>query len=194
MANKIHVIPTECNQNLVGLRTTRRHWQVAWFLNEHFNAGLCRIKDWNSLSENETGEGGTNVQPQEAVTAWGARPSRIAEIAVVRQPSPLERVKVGKRVDAKDAATTEKVAFTCYQWVSERQLPLAFLLKNSSPSGYLSAALRDRCDYILIYSKAAPLPAPGDLATQVQRQQYFEFAAAIPGGENRWNVQLPKFF
>jgi hypothetical protein len=33
-------------QNLVGLRTIRRPWQVAWFLNETFSMQFYRIPDW----------------------------------------------------------------------------------------------------------------------------------------------------
>jgi len=128
------------SQNVVGIRTTRRPWQVAWFLNEKFSMQFCRISDWFSGS------------------------------------------------------TPEPISFTCYLWTSQQEMPLAYLLKNTSPHGYVSPALRDACDYLLFYSEEAPLPDADQLAGQLRQQQYFEFAVALANDDKRWSRQVPVFF
>jgi hypothetical protein len=127
-------------QNLLGLRTTRRPWQVAWFLNEHFSTQFMRIPDWVS------------------------------------------------------AGAAEAVPFTCYSWTSDQKLPLAYLLRNTSPLGSVSPALRDACDYLLFYSDEAPLPEAGMLSTILRQHQYFEFAMALAADDKRWSRHIPIFF
>lgn len=127
-------------QNLVGLRSTRRPWQVAWFLNEHFSTEFMRIPDWVS---------GHSAEP---------------------------------------------ISFTCFRWTSDQEIPLAYLLKNTSSLGSISPALRDACDYLLIYSDEAPLPEASLLAPQLHHHQYFGFAMALASDDKRWSRQIPVFF
>lgn len=128
------------NQNLVGLRTMRRPWQVAWFLNETFSTQFCRIPDWFASNG----------------------------------PEPM--------------------SFTCYIWISQQEMPLAYLLKNASPQGYVSPALHDACDYLLFYCDEAPLPEARKLAAQVHQHKYFDFALALASDDKRWSRQIPVFF
>lgn len=127
-------------QKLLGVRTTRRPWQVAWFLNEYFSTQFYRIPDWVTSN------------------------------------------------------TDEAVFITCYRWNSHQDTPLAYLLKNTSQQGCVSPALRDTCDYFLIYSDEAPLPEARQLASRIHEHQYFGFAMALDGDDKRWSRQIPVFF
>lgn len=210
VAKKNLFIDIGFSQNLVGLRTTRRPWQVAWFFNEHFSTQFCRIPDWFSGIALETGgvwtsglADGTEPASGSGHISAAGREGGAGQADTAGLKSGATRTKGTKRISNSAIVipkelgvpeSTDTNSFTCYSWTSEQDMPLAYLLKTASQFGVVSPALRDACDYLLFYSNEAPLPEPGLLAAQVHQHKYFGYAMAIPSDDKRWSRQIPIFF